>query len=70
MALAASGASEVASPGHGLSKARLKRVSGRLVWGLLVWGSSPARHTEAGAASGHQLAPCAAVVMAAPPGKQ
>ena len=29
-----------------LSKARLKRVSSRPVWGLLVWGSSPVWHTK------------------------
>ena len=30
-----------------LSKARLTRVSSRPVWGLLAWGSRPARHTLA-----------------------
>ena len=29
-----------------LSKARLKRVSSRPVWSLLVWGSSPVWHTK------------------------
>ena len=42
--LAASERAEEVDVGQALSRVRLKRVSSRLAWGLLVWGSSPVWH--------------------------